>query len=493
MPYPICNSGWTVLIDKKLTFFGVLEKYYDDIGHRYRLNQSTQQSYAKQYEKYIIPRLNDFSLEKYTAEDFEQVILDIAASETRCAQSTLQQYRRLIIRVIEMAVEKEGMPDPLWGTAFKPVTTPDQVRQSERRLLPKSLTVQQQCEMGEAIYSMATSTGANMGLLLAYEAGLRPKEVAGVSFGDYHIQDGFGIAAVHVSTIGQGNKRHGKMKTKNGFRKAVFGSKASNIILEKKEQIENLLNWEMIDTEDGKTVLAINIAPIAGEKENPLTPQSSVQISRKYRELLRDVGFENQDYLAAARITESDEFAEAERNATPEKLGFAGVKSPTVYINRRQFCTDMHIVGCTSEERQYSMGHRIENPAVDRKMYNNEDKLRELAEKLCKRPSINKSVLLPKRYFVSGDKYINTDFHDEHIRIPLRKGKIRIVLSSHEASTPVEVKLSIPRGVDVKSMHYECEDLSNQNQQVNVLNDYYDAFRQAYKRIEEKAASKRER
>ena len=486
MPYPLPDSGWAVTIDSKPTYFGVFVKYYDDIGTKYGLSARTAESYAKECEKYIVPRLNGRPLEGYTAEDFERVLEDIVLTEEHCAKTTLLKYRRHIKRVIEMAVQHEGMHDPLWGVEFIPPTTPGHIEQKEKMTLPKSLTVQQQCQIGEAIYSDAAKSGEKMGLMLTYEAGLRPKEVAGVSFGDFQMRNGYGIAALHTSTIGQGHERHGKLKTKNGYRIAVFGEKASRIIQERKERTQRALVAYASGSNEQETVPAIWIAPIAGRVDKPLLPYSSVQISKAYRTLLRNVGYDNQDFLAATRVVESDEFIEAERKSSPEELGFAKVKDPTVYINRRQFCTDMHIVGCTPEERQYAMGHRIENTSVDRRIFRNENMLKILADKLNRRPSVNRSVLSPQCHTVSDGAYVNQDFHNEHIRLPVKKGKIRIWVSSHEIISPAHLTITPPEGVNISCTYYESEDRSEQRQTVNVLNDYYDAFVEAYQRIDQK-------
>ena len=484
MPYPLADAGYAVMIEGKPTFYGMLVKYYDDIGKKYGLSAKTNETYAKECERYIIPKLDRRSLDEYIAEDYDRILQEIALTEERCSRSTLLRYRRHIKRVVEMAVECEGMRDPLWGVEFMPPTTPGHIEQKEKMTLPKSLTVQQQCQIGDAIYSDADKSGDKMGLMLAYEAGLRPKEVAGVSFGDFQMYSGYAIVALHTSTIGQGHERHGRLKTRNGYRMVVFGEKASRIILSRKERIETALKIGKINVQYG-AMSAISVAPMVARIDNPMVPYSSIQISNSYRALLRDVGYDNRDYQAAVRIVGSEDFTEAERKANPEELGFAKVKDPTVYINRRQFCTDMHIVGCTPEERQYAMGHRIENTSVDRRTFRNEDMLKILADKLNRRPSVNRKVLSPQCYTVSQGEYVNRDFNNEHIKLPVKKGKIRIWVSSHESICFAQLTITPPEGVNIGCTYYDSEDRSEQRQTVNVLNDYYDAFKEAYNTFEQ--------
>lgn len=484
MPYPRDISKWHVMIDNKLTFFGVLYKHFDAIADAHNLKQSTRNEYAGEYERHILPRFQNHPLEAYAAEDFEAVIQDIASDGDGCAESTLQRYRMHIKRVIAMAVQHEGMRDPLWGVVFDEIIKPKQVGQRERRTLPKSFTAQQQCAIGDAIYRSAAEGGDDIGLMLSYEAGLRPKESAGATYGDLWEFDDYGVLAIHTSTKGQGSKRHGKLKTKNGYRMTVLGSRAVDIINSTKAEVSRFL-----DREEGNSA-AIMTAPIAGKKDNPLQPHSSTQLSKAFRTILRDIGYEAEEFMAATRIVESEEYADAVRKVTTGELGFADERNPTMYIQRRQFCTDMHIVRCNSDQIQYAMGHRIENTAIDRRDFRNEDRLKELAEKLNSRPSVNRAVLNQECCTVSGSQLHNNDFHDTRIRVPMRKGKIIIRASSHEALTPASVNISLPPNVHaVSCKYYVREDSSPQNKEVNVLNDYYDDFRKAYQELDAKRKS----
>lgn len=65
----------------------------------------------------------------------------------------------------------------------------------------------------------------------------------------------------------------------------------------------------------------------------------------------------------------------------------------------------------------------------------------------------------------------------------MKTGKIRIRISSHESVAPVQLKITPPEGVDINCTYYDTEERSRQRQEVNVLNDYYDAYRKAYRRI----------
>lgn len=425
MPFPLTEKCWNVQIDGKMTFFGVLDKYYDQISDKYRLCPKTRITYASEYERHILPRLNDRPLESFSAEEFEQIIADINSEGREFAKTTLQHYRLLISRVIDVAVQDEEMKDPFWGVNFEEILNPEQIEKKEKKTLPRSLTPLQMCVMSESIYNTAIDSGRRSGLMNMLEAGVRPKEAAAESFGDIRgmeLLDSCATVAIHSSTIAQGNKRKNKPKTINGYRMVVIGPRATNVIRKKSEDLKNGISAGEITADIPDRLTTLDILPIAGNKDDPSIPCSSSDLTKEFRHLLRDIGYDKEDYLAAQRIAESDEFREAERKATPSELGFAIEKDPTSYIFRRQYCTDLHIVGCCQEEIQYAMGHRIDNTAIDRRDFRNEDKIASLAKKVTKRPFVNRDVLNQKEITMSGNCYHNMDFHSETIRIPCRKG-----------------------------------------------------------------------
>lgn len=491
MPFPISGNNWITQYDKKPTFFGILNKYFDQIGKKYRLSPGTMLAYAKEYERHILPKLNARPLESYTAEEFEQVLADIYSNGTGCARSTLQHYRQLIARVVEAAVQEEGMKDPLWGVTFAEITTPKQVEKQERRMLPKSLTPIQQCAIGEEIYTHADCSGEMRGLMLTFETGTRLKESAGASIGDYQKptpKRNVACLAIHTTTVNQGHSRHDKPKTGNGYRIGVIGPRATEVIRNKIEKIRHTIDSGEIILDPNSTTPMFEAIPIANSTKSLLIPCASPQLTQKFRHVLRDAGYADDDYLAAQRIAESEEFAEAEKRVTPGDLGFAQEKDPTAYILRRQFCTDTHIVGCTAEERQYAMGHKIENPAVDRRDFRNDDMLHSLADKLNKRPATNKDVLLPKETIMDGQSLINKDFHNESIRIPAKKGKLIIRITSYEPLTPVTAEIRIPGELKATCKYHQQSSSATQRREVNVLNDYYNEFRRAYSLLDQAKA-----
>lgn len=357
-----------------------------------------------------------------------------------------------------------------------------------KKTLPKSLSVAQQCALAVGIYKQAPASGKGLGLLLCHETGVRPKESAGASVGDFKEPQpggGFSCIAIHSSTIGQGHQRRDKTKTPNGYRMCILGPVGTELLRDKVETIRGMIESGEIQLPPGSPMEAIPIANISAAW---LTPCSSQQPSQAFRNLLGDINYKSEEFWAACRIVESEEFQEAVRRITPKELRFTEEKDPSAYILRRMFCTELHIVGCSRPQRQNLMGHKIEDFGVERRDFRNEDQLETLVRLLNKRPCTNRKALEEKVVMMGGQSYNNDDFHKEIIWTPAKKGKLVIRIASHESLTPVNASFEFPAGFKGVCKYRQQSTMAHQRQDANVLNDYYDAFRKEYAAMETREA-----
>ena len=473
-----------------IRFSDVLYQYFDEIAAIHDWGDSTQKQYQSTYIQKIIPRLNDRPLSDYSAEDLEQAYTSVACSEQACAKSTLRRFRTLIRVVIECAVEKGLIADPMWDVIYPDPTAPTEVAKREKKIgrLPKSMMPIMQVRLGETLYENALYSGDAMGLMLMYEAGLRLKEAAGTSIGDHNVPNpdtSYSTVDIYNSTIGQSHKRHNALKTSNGYRMAALGPRATEILNEQIAQTTKLLDDGTLRLDPDNGIPTIKQVPIGLNRKDAVTPCASPQLTTAFHKLREEIQYEREDFEAAQRIAESDEFEQATKQITDPELGFAEEKDATAYILRRQFNTDAHIVGYIAEERQYAMGHRIENTAVDRRDFRNLDILNALAAKQCKRPSIDRSVLDGRIVDIKEGSYHNDDVHNITLKVPVKKGRLNIRITSHESLVPAQVTMMLPEGVTATCRSYQKKSNLPQRKAVNVLNDYYEAFRTAYALLDE--------
>ena len=327
------ENEWITAYDGKLTFCGVLAKYYDKIAVKYKLSSGTQKNYAKDYENHILPHLQDLPLEEYDGEDFEEAIAKIN-SNGHFAKSTIQRYRRLIKRVIEAAVEYEGMRNPLWGDEFKELLTTRDVEEKEDLALPRSMPLAMQVRLVEKIRKDALTSGEARGLMICMDTGSRLKEAAAVSVADHRLpfRDlNCSELALHNSTVGQSSDRHAKMKTANAYRIVVLGPDASTILNARVAEIQDMIASGKISLDENSSIPSIEEIPLVSKDDNHLLPCSSPMLTKAFKRLLQEVGYDEKDVVAATRLVESEEFQNAVKELTPAELGFTNEKDMTAY------------------------------------------------------------------------------------------------------------------------------------------------------------------
>ena len=482
---------WTTHLNTQITFAGVAIKYFDEFAKKNKWGEITKAQYAKNYEDNLFPRLQEHALSEYTAEDFEQIIQNL--STEKCYKySTLQHYRRLVKHVIAFAVQNEGLANPLWGVYFDELLVPKDVAHREKTTLPRSLDPVMILKISRIIYASLLESGVRTGLALEMECGLRPKEAAATTYGDLRsYKDGESIPQVfiHNSTIDQTHDLRDGVKTDNGYRTAIISDILASSLEEKKENTKKLIYPNSAASDQGIT--DISRAPMVYEQKNSFRHCSSTQLSAEFRKLLAQVGYDPKEYLLLQNIVNSQDFIEAVKRVTPKELGFAEERDPSSYSLRRQLNTEMHILGMIPEDRQFTMGHNIENPDVKRSDYRNEDLLSRIAQRLNMRPYVNPSVLNRKTLKTCCYKNDNINYQD--FELPNRKGTLVIDLICFDLLNPGEITLTFPDSTCISGKIYteSAEPLIGHSP--NVIYDYLELHRRARDRVQaEEEAKKKE-
>ena len=133
-----------VWVESKITFYGVLEEYYDELFRR--CSDATRSQYNSSYNRHILPPLSGRPLEDCELEDFEAIIETIE-NEKKYSLSTIQHYRYLIRTVVKCAVDKKLCSrDVLFGSIFSlsPSAQVDGEKTKEFVRLRKSLTTKEE-------------------------------------------------------------------------------------------------------------------------------------------------------------------------------------------------------------------------------------------------------------------------------------------------------------------------------------------------------------
>ena len=466
---------WAVQCNGQITFAGVLLKHFDRIAAKHHWSVGTKESYAKDYENNILPRLQDRPLAEYTAEDYKQLIYDLS-EEKHYKSGTLQHYWHLLKCVTACAVTHEGVQDPFWGVYAGEKCTPKDVAQREDTTLPRSLDPKEVWMMAENVYAAVPESGEQTGLAMMMEDGLRTKEPTATTYGDFQSTknaEAIPKVFIHNSTIGQTHNIRDGLKTDNGYRVAIISKRLARLLEKKRKCAEAAL----ASADSASGITDISRMPIVHDKNNLFRHCASQQLTVAFRKLYNKVGYSEKAFLMLQNIVDSPEFAEAVKRVTPKELGLAEEKDPTAYAWRRHFNTELHILGAKPEDRQYGMGHKIENSDIDRSDYRNDDLLKRLAKLMDMRPYVNPSIL--DREIIKTTCYEDDNIRDQIFEIPNQKGTLVIEFIGYDLLTPGTISLKVPDGTVISGKAYTQPLETPLEQSPSVIYDYLETYRRA--------------
>ena len=153
-------TGYSETTDEKLTFFGVLNRFYiyDIEGTKSRVGgisrnwnaESTRKANKNNYEKVIFPRIPNIPLEEMTKDDFDEIIQSIIRAGGRGGRAysapRIQAFKRLLKGVTEEAAKQGICEDVLFGSSYAIPESEPHTKSLEKELvrLRKSFTVKEE-------------------------------------------------------------------------------------------------------------------------------------------------------------------------------------------------------------------------------------------------------------------------------------------------------------------------------------------------------------
>lgn len=466
------NESWTREIfgaendryDNGLTFCGAYEECFFDIS-LYRSKQTTDQ-YNRYYDTLILPALKDHNSKciwEYTREDFEEAVLSIQeegyfqkGKRKAYAEATIRVFRMLIFDVVFHASAEGLCENVFWGTDFyreKEISPEEEIE--KRVVLKKSLSVQQEWDLYSALTEDVCEDGAAVGLLLMFALGLRNAEACGLNFGDIKpLRDHPDCKTVWIyktTKVGTNTLQTGG-KTINSGRIIPIPGKLAEFLTRRREAI--LCKLQCLPDQE----FQIDSLPvccdgeIGDEIENCKKRCSSQDISNIAHAYFEKAG------IYSDQIAFIDAELSSDKTASVLKE-----KDAKAYLLRRNFATHMHILGLSTAEMQYLIGHNVEDAYETRNEFVNEERIYAMHLKLANRPILNE---------------IRNDGHSNHIRcVPGSVSKIRIV--ANEPAEEIDVKLSAPSKAKVDSQIFTEGTRIHASRKVSILSEYLHAYTKA--------------
>ena len=450
-------------IDGKLTFGGFMIQYYDELcSKNFWRAESTRRNYKLDYTNRIIPNLLDHdnkTIDNYTKADYEEAVNRILAEKT-ISSTRAMHFRLLIYVVVELAAEKGLCENILWGTCFElPENIDKEERITELVRLKKSLTPEQEIRSYEFLTRDISMNGEFYGVYLMLTCGLRDAEACAVNFGDIitpYDETDMHLLMIYKTIESKEHKVISSGKTKNADRLIPIPKPVYHHLMKRKEYImhENGL--------DPKTIMDYPIACRPNDSKSRCLPSD---MSNAARVLFMNIGLQGK-VLAYLEYE-----LEYEKNPV-----IAKEKDPTAYLFRRNFATQLTILGFEEPEIQYLIGHDIASIYETRNEFMDSSKLRNMYKKMnqravfaeCNRDSIVLELHSDQEYTIESAKTSNLQFKVE-------KGDITEVIVKNcetDSNLQISVRSKIKDSVTVSDTDFKYDPSWSDKRTINIIDKY---------------------
>lgn len=443
----------------KYTFCGALEYRYGHIAINW--NAETRKKHEREYNNIILPALanhNDKTIREYTKEDFVQAIECIKETgyeqqgiRRQYSESSIHNFENLIYYVVYQSAIYGLCENVLWGTRFV-INMPEEQKEIEEKVvLKKSLTVEQEKCFCEEVMTDISEDGAVVALLLMWVLGLRNAEACGLNYGDIKQLEGHEesyTAWIYKSTKISTNELQSGGKTYNTGRILPMPDKLVQFLSQRRLMIEDIIKKQ------GREI-DVNDLPVCCDGELDITKDSYIKRCKADR-----VTAAAHEVFESSGITSNQiAFLDAEL-AEGNTASLLKEKEPTAYLLRRNFATQMSILGLSISEMQYLMGHDVEDAYESRNEFVDSERIFLMHQKLSQRALLN----------YSGNEYNKTEINinkDELV-------KMHISAQEPTDSIKIHVYTSEPSCPIVRWFGETCE--PSYGRSINVINEYQQKY-----------------
>ena len=435
------------------TFRGALEYRYPHISMHW--NESTKRKYEREYNNIILPALenhNDKTIREYRKEDYLNALERIREKgymvngvRRPYSEATMHHFENLIYYVVFYASQYGLCENVLWGTQFELESLSEEEEKEEKVLLKKSLTIKQERNLAEELLGDIEEEGEKIALLLMWGLGLRNGEACGLNYGDIkplRNHDDCYVAWIYKSTQIKSRELQSGGKTINTGRIIPVPEALLDFLNKRKYVIERMI----LENE-----ISINIDELPICNNGRLT-KTNIDKRCRSDEVTAAAGnvFEAAE-ISSRQIAYID--VELSEGDTAEMLK---EKDPTAYLLRRNFATQMHILGLDISEMQYLIGHDVEDAYESRNDFVDWERIYAIHLKLKQREILNNPS--KKNAEICIDSGGITKIHISANEI---MDTVEVVLKSPNAFTrwySSAIKKDFKRQIDVNDIYKRCYD-----------------------------------
>ena len=454
-------SSTDASLNCKYTFCGALEEVYDHISCYW--NKATRIKHEREYNNTILPALknhDDKAISEYTKEDFENAIELIKETgymtkgiKRQYKESSIHNFEYLIYLVVSHSSAQGLCTNVLWGTRFSIDTLDDKKTDEEITdifTIKKSLSIDQEKKLCKELLTDHEEDGAKVALLLMWGLGLRNAEACGINFGDIKLlenHDDCCVAWIYKTTKVGSNDLQSGGKTFNTGRIVPIPYKLKCFLEERRRLIEGILiNSRILDININELPVCCD-GVVCPDIQCISTRCKSNQVTAMAQDVFEKAGI-NSNQIALLDI-------ELDQGNTKAILK---EKEPTAYLLRRNFATQMCILGLSTAEMQYLIGHDVEDAYESRNEFVDSERIYAMHLKLKERAILNETTEKDFDYLLSEKHSI-------------------IRVSAKEPMDCINVSIiSKQEGSHFVSKWYEGIEEPNNERTINILNRYHSQY-----------------
>lgn len=375
---------------EKFTFCGALEKRYGHISAHW--NDETRKKYEREYNDIILPALEDHNskaIDEYEKADYESAIARIrekgflqSGIKRQYSESTIHHFQNLMYFVVFHSSVYGLCENVLKGSTFSIDIIGEDEEKEFRVQMKKSLTVEQEINLSKELLLDPYESGSNIALLLMWGLGLRNAEACGLNYCDIKPIENHSecfAAWIYKTTKIESNQLQSGGKTYNTGRIVPVPERIISFLFTRKERIKQIINDRKLDADVEDLPICCD-GYIDDDTDALLTRCKAKDVTKAAHSVFDKVGVSSKQiaYLDA-------ELADGDTASILKE------KEPTAYLLRRNYATQMCILGLTNAEMQYLMGHDVEDAYESRNEFVDSERIYAMHCKLRFRSLLNNS------------------------------------------------------------------------------------------------------
>ena len=460
----LINKDWIRTISSqegtKYTFCGALEYRYKHIATNW--NDETRRKYEREYNDIILPALdnhNEKCINEYSKEDFEKAIDHIREKgferngyKRHYADTTIHHFQNLIYLVVFQSSVYGLCENVLWGTTFV-IDLPDEQEELESRVrIKKSLSIDQEKRLYQELFSDPDEDGAIVALMLMWGLGLRNGEACGLNYCDIKPIEGHPdcfAAWIYKTTKIESNELQSGGKTYNTGRIVPVPEKVFSFLAKRKEIVRKLAVSQGNSKETIDELPICNAGWLDYDSDSYLIRCKADDVTRAAHSAFDNAG------ITSEQVAVLD--AELSEGKTALVLR---EKDPSAYLLRRNFATQMCILGLDNAEMQYLLGHCVEDAYESRNEFVDSERIYSMYRKLQNRTILN-----------------NPKDNDNVFNLRIRNNStVKINATAVEPTDNVKISIKADDSKSVQTKWFEDSKKASLSRTINILEQYKSGY-----------------